>query len=180
MDEYDYLQLTDNTNRMAEFTDGRIEVLPPPTAEHQFIVLFLINLLKAFIDPRKLGWAVMSPFRVKIAEGKFRQSDVVFLLRGNSAIRDNRFWTGADLVIEVVSNDNPKRDLVTKRQDYAEAGVGEYWIVDPRTKTITVLQLKKGRYVTHSEAKAKGQVRSALLVGFIADVAEVFVAGRNE
>jgi Uma2 family endonuclease len=88
----------------------------------------------------------------------------------------NEFWDGADLVMEVVSEDDPDRDLQTKRDEYAEAGIPEYWIVDPRTKTVTVLKLDRGQYVTHSEARDVGMVRSSLLDGFTADVAAIFAA----
>ena len=63
-------------------------------------------------------------------------------------IRDS-YWTGADLVIEVVSPDDPQRDLVTKRREYAQAGIPEYWIVDPQSATITVLRLEDASYVEH-------------------------------
>jgi Uma2 family endonuclease len=81
--------------------------------------------------------------------------------------------------MEVVSKDDPDRDKVDKRKQYARAGISEYWIVDPHDKSIIVLRLKKDRYVTHSRAIASGVVRSALLDGFIADAAAVFAAGKR-
>jgi len=179
LSESEYLLLTDHTRRMAEFSNGRIEVLPMPTLEHQEIVLFLVNLLRMFIAPKKLGRAIMSPYRVRLADGEFREPDVVFVLEKNVSRMANRFGEVADLVMEVVSEDDPKRDLVDKRVEYAAAGIPEYWIVDPRSRTITVLRLENGQYVTHGEATATGQVRSALLEGFTADAAAVFAAGQN-
>ena len=176
--ESEYLDLTDHTRSLVEYSDGRIEVLPMPTLEHQEIVLFLVNMLRAFIAPRKLGRAIMSPYRVRIAKGKFREPDVVFVGAENISLMKDRFGEIADLVMEVVSDDDRKRDLVDKRIDYAAAGIPEYWIVDPRTKTITVLRLNDGQYVTHCEAVKTGEVRSALLEGFTADAAAVFVAGK--
>jgi Uma2 family endonuclease len=178
LSESDYLLVTDHTNRMAEFTDGRIEVLPMPTPEHQEIVLFLVILLREFVKPKNLGRVLMAPLRVHIAEDRFREPDVVFVHKSNSWRLGDRYWDGADLVMEVVSPDEPKRDLVDKRTDYAQAGISEYWIVDPRTKTMTVLRLENGSYVTHSEAVGAGDVRSALLEGFNADAAAVFAAGQ--
>ena len=52
-------------------------------------------------------------------------------------------------MVEVVSPDDPGRDLVEKRADYAEAGIAEYWIADPRDQTIRVLTLQDGAYVEH-------------------------------
>lgn len=179
LSEGDYLQVTEHSNRMVEYTDGRIEVLAMPTLEHQEIVLFLINLLRTFIAPAKLGRAVMAPYRVRIAEGRFREPDVVFVRQANLSILGSRYAEGADLVMEVVSEDEPNRDLIQKRNDYVAAGIAEYWIVDPRTQTITVLRLENGRYVTHSEAVGSGEVRSALLNGLTADVAAVFAAGQR-
>ncbi|HUB25412.1 MAG TPA: Uma2 family endonuclease, partial [Tepidisphaeraceae bacterium] len=134
--------------------------------------------LRAFIKPQKLGLAIMAPYRIKITDQRYREPDIAFTLQTNISRMANRFGSGADLVMEVVSEDNPDRDLVVKRQDYAEAGISEYWIVDPRSSSITAVRLENGQYVIHSEAKETGTVRSALLNDFEVDVAAVFAAGR--
>ena len=56
-----------------------------------------------------------------------------------------QFSLGADLVIEVVSDQGRPRDLEIKRQEYAQAGIPEYWIVDPQLEQITVLALEGSR-----------------------------------
>ncbi|MGD0389498.1 MAG: Uma2 family endonuclease [Tepidisphaeraceae bacterium] len=155
LSESDYLLLTRRSNRLAEFADGHIEVLPIPTRAHQRIVRYLIGLLMALAGNR----------------GE--------VLLEHADRNGNEFWDGADLVMEVVSEDDPDRDLQTKRDEYAEAGIPEYWIVDPRTKTVTVLKLDRGQYVTHSEARDVGTVRSSLLDGFTADAAAIFAAAGN-
>jgi hypothetical protein len=58
----------------------------------------------------------------------------------------DRFWDGADLALEAVSEDKPERDLVDKQGDYAEARVPKYRIVNPRTETSTVLRLSGDVY----------------------------------
>ena len=143
----DYLLVTEHTRQLVEFTDGRIEVLATPTLEHQEIVLFLVNLLRAFVQPAKLGRAVMAPYRVRIADDRFREPDVAFVLESNRSRMGSRFGESADLVMEVVSEDDPARDLTDKHVDYAAAGIAEYWIVDPRSASITVLRLENGAYV---------------------------------
>ena len=79
-------------------------------------------------------------------------------------------------MVEVVSPDDPDRDLVEKRADYAEARIPEYWIVDPRDETITVLALEGGAYVEHGVFAAGDSAGSRLLQGFAADVTTVFDA----
>ena len=80
LSEGDYLEVTRMSRRMAEFTDGYIEVLPMPTFQHQKLVLFLTNLLLSFVNPRSLGTAIMSPLRVRCGHNIFREPDVVFML----------------------------------------------------------------------------------------------------
>lgn len=144
--EEDYLSL--NTNHLVEFSHGRIEVLPMPSDRHQSIVFFLSTLLGAFA--RKIGGKVLfAPLRLRLWPNKIREPDLLFLASATDPRRQNAYWTGADLVIEVVSPDDPQRDLVTKRSEYAQAGIPEYWIVDPQAETITVLRLDGAAYVEH-------------------------------
>ena len=76
----------------------------------------------------------------------------------------------------MVSPDDPDRDLVEKRADYAEAGIPEYWIVDPRDETITVLALEGGTYRDLGVFGSGDTARSRVLDGFAADVRSVFDA----
>lgn len=83
---------------------------------------------------------------------------------------------GADLVIEIVSPDRPERDLVDKRRDYAEARIPEYWIVDPRTETLTVLALGGEAYVEHGAFPRGARAASATFDGLTVEVGAVFDA----
>jgi Uma2 family endonuclease len=76
----------------------------------------------------------------------------------------------------VVSADKPERDLVEKRGDYAEAGIPEYWIVNPETETITVLRLEDTAYAEHGVFGRGAEAASALVPGFIVSVDAVFDA----
>ncbi len=149
-----YLSLTDHTSRLVELTDGYLEPLPMPTDLHQSIAEFFFLALTAFIAP--LGGKVhLAALRLKIRSGKFREPDVLLVKSAKDPRRRNRFWIGADLTLEVVSPEKPERDLVDKRQDYAEANVPEYWIIHPLDETITVLPWRTaGIWNTASSAAA--------------------------
>lgn len=111
-----------------------------------------------------------------IDKGVGPKRNLLLLRSASDRRRQNRFWTGAELVVEVVSPDKPERDLVSKRQDYAAAGVAEYWIVNPSNETILVLVLNKKRY-RRLGSFARGSVaRSSLLQGFEIGVDQVFDA----
>src|SRR3990170_4537478 len=132
-----YLDLTDGTNRRIEFTDGRLEFLPMPTEIHESLVRFLFLALYQFVETRKLGEVYFNGIRVRIRPRKIRLPDVLFLHKDHFHVRHNRVWDGADLAIEVVSDDpkDRERDYEQKLADYAEAKVNEYWIVDPERRT---------------------------------------------
>lgn len=130
--EEEFLQLTDHANRRIEFTDGCLEFLEMPTEIHEAPLQFLFFALHRFVNDRKLGKVYWNGIRLRIRPGKIRLPDVIFLHADHFHARHNRVWDGADLVMEVVSDDpkDRKRDYEKKLSDYAEAKVAEYWIID--------------------------------------------------
>ena len=170
-----YLWLTDHSNRLIEFTDGCIEELPMPTFTHQSVLAFLYDLFRAYLKPRG-GVVLFAALRLRVRPGKFREPDLLLLRDRTDRRCQDRYWEGADLVVEVVSPDNPDRDLVEKRADYAEAGIPEYWIADPRDETIRVLSLQGAAYVEHGPYRRGDPATSALLADFAAEVSAVFDA----
>lgn len=170
-----YLTLTNQTNHLIEFTDGVIEVLPMPTKKHQAISLFLLLGLLAFVRPR--GGAVFyAPLRLEVRPGKFREPDLLLVVDKDDPRAQDEFWLGADLVLEIVSPDKPKRDTEEKRLDYAEASIPEYWIVNPMDETITVLTLMGDVYRPQGVFRRGARAASKLLDGFSVRVDEVFDA----
>ena len=170
----DYCRL--QTNRFVELSAGRIEVPPTPSESHQLIVLFLASALRRFANDRGIGKAVMGPLPVRLSANTIREPDIVFLRSENYRHRHGRYWTSADLIIEVVSEDDPARHYVKKRKDYASAGVSEYWIVDPEEGEIRVLKLVGKKYETHGVFRNGDRATSDLLEGFEVSVSEVFEA----
>lgn len=177
--EADYLAL--DTNRLIELSDGCLEVLPVATVLHQILVAFLFQTLKAHVDPLKIGNVLFAPLPVHLWQGKYREPDVIFYRPARAPNLHGRLQ-GADLVMEVVSGsaDDRKRDLETKRQEYARAGIAEYWIVDPDEERITVLTLDGQAYLEHGVFGPGSQATSVLLPGFAVSVDAVFAAGRGE
>ncbi|WP_205678929.1 Uma2 family endonuclease [Aquisphaera insulae] len=174
--EQEYLVLTDHRTRLVEYTDGMLEALPMPTDKHQSILQFLFLAFLGVAMP--LGGKVQfAPLRLRVRPGKYREPDLLLLLSEADPRRQDRFWLGADLALEVVSPEKPERDLVDKRHDYAEGGVPEYWIVNPMDETITVLSLRGDSYHESGVYRRGESAASILLAGFAVDVAATFDAG---
>ncbi len=172
--EEDYFALPNNG--LVEFSSGTIEVLPMPSELHQLMVAFLYRALAQFVREHQLGTVLFAPLRIQLWPGKYREPDVVFMFKHHAHRRSAQYWFGADLVMEVVSPDDPHRDRVTKHREYAEAGIPEYWLVDPTSQTLTiwVQQQAKMPYQCAGEYQRGDQAASQLLSGFTLDVAALF------
>ena len=170
-----YLAISEATNHLIEFTDGRIEVLPMPTKRHQAILGHLYVALLSIMHT--IGGAVyFSPLRLQVRDGKFREPDLLLVRDASDPRARNAYWLGADLVMEIVSPGNPARDIQVKRADYAEAAIPEYWIVNPLDETITVLVLDGDQYSEHGVFARGDYADSATLENFGIEVSEVFDA----
>jgi Uma2 family endonuclease len=175
--EEQYLRLTDHSRRLVEFTNGFIEILVPPTDKHQSVSGRLLLALHP-IAQRVGGVVLQAPLRLRLGERKFREPDLLLLLDAIDPRRENRYWLGADLVIEVASPADPERDIVVKRADYEAAQIPEYWLVNPEDETVTVLRLDAGRYVEHGVYRRGGAVASMLLGDTKLSVDHLFSTGR--
>jgi Uma2 family endonuclease len=170
----EYLEL--EADGRVEYNRGRLEFLPMPTEWHQEIAGFFYRTLYEFVRVRKLGKVYFAGLRVRTQRRKFREPDVSFLRTEKFAQRKGRYWEAADLVVEVVSDDDPARDLVKKKSEYASAGIAEYWIADPRDRTLTILTLDDGatEYREAGRYAASEMARSVLLDGLTIDVTAAF------
>jgi Uma2 family endonuclease len=173
--ETEYLVLTEHSTRLVEYTDGFLEALPMPTDKHQSVLQFLFLAFFQHVGTRG-GKVHFAPLRLQVRPGKFREPDLLLLLSAADPRRQDRFWLGADLALEVVSEDKPERDLLDKRVDYAEGRIPEYWIVNPQTETVTVLCLKGDSYEEAGTYRRGESAASVLLQGFGVAVAAIFDA----
>jgi len=174
--ERQYLAL--DTNRLVEFDDGIIEVLPLPKKWHQKIIRFLCTLIENLVVARVGGAVLPAGYKLRIPGRKFREPDVIYLTPQQDKASNDDFTDKAELVIEIVSPDDPDRDYVVKREEYALAQVPEYWVVDWTEKQVLVLRLENGTYVEHGRFGPGQQVRSHLFPALTVDVDEIMTLGR--
>jgi len=165
-----------------ELARGVVEVVEVPGDAHAQIVDNLHEALSA--DRRRHPGRILrighgSDVRLTIPEvGSDRHPDLAVTFA--DAPRDPRGRRLPGLVIEVVSPgaEARERDFVAKRADYLAAGVGEYWIVDPESRTVHVLIHTEGPGVgpEWGERVCRGDdvIPSALLTGFAGIAAELW------
>lgn len=124
---------------IAEWVDGEMITYMPPLLKHQEISWFLFNLLSTFVTALKLGKAGAAPFEVKLwPDGPAREPDLFFVSNANlERLGEKRFDGAPDLVVEIVSAGSVREDKVRKFDEYEQAGVAEYWLIDPRPRQET-------------------------------------------
>ena len=169
--ETEYLEL--DSNHLVEFTDGLVEALPMPTSLHQRILLWLFRQLSEFVEAGELGEVLFAALPVRVAPHTYREPDILFLASEHADWDQHQFVSGADLVVEIVSPGNKKRDLVQKRAEYARAKIPEYWIVNPQDGTVRVLNLKSRSY-EERKFVAGQTATSRVLNGFQVSVTDLF------
>lgn len=161
----DYAQLPDG-HRRYEVIRGRLHVTPAPSTTHQLVSFELAFALYGHVKANKLGRVLEAPVDLILPDRATPvQPDVHFIARERLDILQEKFIEGApDLIIEVLSPGNAHHDRQTKYDLYAEAGVREYWIVDPDDCLVDVYTLHDdGIYVPFGHFERGGAIRSSLL-----------------
>jgi Uma2 family endonuclease len=162
-----------DTNRLIELSDGCLKFLPMPTISHQVLLGYLDGLLNQYVREHNPGGIVLfAPVWVRLWAGKIREPDLVYM-RSDHRSRMSKHFEGADLAMEVVSPDNPKHDRDTKRIEYAQAGIPEYWLVDPLDRHIIVYVLEDKNYRRAGLYAAGSIAVSVTVMGFAVIVDDV-------
>lgn len=154
------------SNLPTELWEGELVMSPTPAPSHQRIVINLVLALNEHVRARKAGTVFVSPLDVVLTQHRVVQPDVFYVSHENKGIIQDRIRGVPDLTVEVISPGSWKRDRVEKKALYEQAGVAEYWIVDPDSETIEVFALVKGGYELHSRAQHAEVAKSKLLSGF--------------
>ena len=174
----DYASLPDDGKRY-EVIRGELYMSAAPRPLHQRVITRLSFFLEGFLENSTLGTAFVAPIDVILPQklGDPVQPDIVVVRRESLHIIDELNIRGApDLLVEVLSPSNPAHDRSLKYDLYAEAGVLEYWIVDPRQRTVVIHLLRDGAYELAGQWGVGEVARSELLDGFAVSVDEIIPA----
>ena len=164
MTEEDFVAWCDE-DVTAEFKDGEVIVFSPVSVRHSDIVRFVSVLLGLYVEERGLGVVLGPEIQVRLRPGLRRVPDVMFISKDRADIvRESHIEGAPDLVVEVVSPDSLERDWRDKYYEYQEAGVKEYWVVDPSAKVMAVYWLEQGHY--ERIKPEEGIYRSKAVPGF--------------
>lgn len=131
----------------AEWVDGEVDPMTAPGTRHQDLLVFLVTLLRMFAEEQEAGRVLAAPYLVKLPRSG-RLPDILFVAKENEHRLGKLFLQGApDLAVEIVSPESRSRDRRDKHREYAEAGVREFWLIDPEGRRAEFFHLnEQGAY----------------------------------
>jgi len=150
---------------LAEWEDGEVVMYSPASDRHQDLADFLTAIMRIYVESRELGWVRSAPFQMKLDRGV--EPDLLFVAQDHlDRLRETYLDGPADLVVEIVSPESRERDRGTKFYEYEQAGIPEYWLIDPQREQAEFYQLDaQGRYHLNLP-DAEGIYRSRVVPGF--------------
>jgi len=160
-----------------EVVEGRAILVPPPEIPHQVISYKLQELFHTKLKSLKGGFvvaavAVFIPHKPSpYGEIQSRTPDLIV-----SHDRPRHYFEAGEppeLVIEILSTPRGNVERTEKLDDYAVAGIGEYWIVDPFQRAVEVYRLVNGAY-GDPEIVSRGALRPGAFPGLEIDVEQIW------
>lgn len=174
----DYAQLP--TELRCEIYDGNLTMSPSPVPAHQRVIFAVAKFLETWVAKSALGEVFISPIDVALSTKRVVIPDICFVSSARSSLVTQRGIEGApDLVVEVLSPSSMRHDRTVKFRYYEEAGVAEYWLVDPGTKSVEIYSLQRegefaGRYDLLYDGERPDHRWSAVLEGLSLEQPELF------
>ena len=171
------------TKQKCEVVDGVLIMAPSPTDSHQLVAGEIFLQLAPFVKERDLGVVLQAPRDVLITREplRVRQPDLLFLSAARAGVRrpsdlvgSSRIDAPIDLVVEVLSPSNTRRDIEERLADYESIGVPEAWIASFADRNIRVLRLTPDGWIEAANYSMGDVLRSDVLPGFDLAVDDVF------
>ena len=164
-----------------ELIKGKVFPMSGPARMHQRVSVRISYFLYQFLIGRPCE-VYTAPFDVRFFKESKADEDIYTVLQPDLCVicdsqkLDDRGCIGApDLVIEILSPGNNKKELLNKYTIYEEFGVKEYWIVSPEEKTLLKYTLNgQGKYQASKLFTLSEKVYSEVLKGFVVDLDGVF------
>jgi Uma2 family endonuclease len=131
-----------------ELIDGIPYMMTAPKWEHQSISAALTKQFGIFLEGHSC-MVFAAPFDVRLnadTEDNTVVQPGLVILCDRTRLSGSGCTGAPDMVVEIVSPSSARHDRLIKFQQYLKAGITEYWIIDPESKTVSVFILENGKY----------------------------------
>ncbi len=166
---------------MVELIKGKVfKMAAAPKRKHQEVSAKVFTRIFNFLEEKPCK-AYPAPFDVRLPVHSKKDEDIFTVVQpdicvvcGRSKLDDAGCIGAPDLIVEILSPGNNRKELQNKYEVYEESGVKEYWIIHPDEQTLLVYTLADGKYVPSKLFTAGDRVSSKCIVGFHLELEEVF------
>jgi len=173
--------LTWQMDEMVELIKGKIfKQAAAPRRIHQEVSGRVFNKLYNYLEKQSCK-VYAAPFDVRLPVKSKKNEDINTVVQPDICVicdpekLDELGCVGApDLIVEILSPGNNKKELQNKYEVYEESGVKEYWVIHPNECTLVVYTLINGKYVSSKLFTHGERVSSQAVAGFVLDLEEVF------
>ena len=171
------------TKQRYEIVDGVMRMPPGPSGEHQWVAQEVFGRGQDFVRDKGIGVFMIAPFDLMIQREplRVRQPDIMFLNRDRTGIHGiaqlrgvNFLEVPPDIVVEVLSPSNTRRETEAKLRDYRQTDVYQCWIFSPEAETAEVIELRGDEPRTLAVFSVEDTLTSDLLPGFELNLRDVF------
>lgn len=172
----DYLKIPEEPGYRYEILEGWLVKEPSPSIQHQRVSRELQYLLKTFFDQfDPEGEIFDAPLDVTLTNKNVVQPDLLFISGARREImRRERIDGPCDLVVEIMSPSNRRKDRLRKMEIYRKAGIPHYWLVDPEDELLEAFMLKEENYSLVFSGGPGDQFKHPAFPGLELDLHKVF------
>lgn len=144
----DYLRIPDEPGYRFEILEGLLVKEPSPSLQHQRVSSALYRQLANFFEEfDSEGELFYAPLDLTLTDKNVVQPDILFVSGSRKGIMRKEHIDGAcDLVVEIMSPFNRRKDRLQKMEIYRKAAIPHYWLVDPEENMVEAFMLKEENY----------------------------------
>jgi len=185
LDAEDWVRLGLPEGRCEYVDEWELNELPSESEPNDFLARYLLFVLASSgVVPLRL--IAIHTCEIEVSgKPRTRFPDLVILQEEHLELTKRRLFIRLAmpvprLVAEVVSpgDDNHQRDYEAKRNQYQQRGIPEYWLLNPETQTIEVLELKDGQYGEFGKFQGSTLIQSPQFKALPFTAEQIFAAGR--
>lgn len=177
----EFMEIYENSDLRMEYINGEIVLLSSPSTYHQDVSGNLHMMFRNYLKGKKCK-VFYSPFDVHFFKKDFKDPDVMqpdLLIAcdlEDTVTEKGRYMGTPTLVVEILSSSTRSKDMVDKLNTYMLSGVKEFWVIDPREKTVLVYGFKDYKIDSFVTYKKDEVVSSYWFEGLEAPLDEVFTS----
>lgn len=172
----DFLRIPEEPGFRFEILEGILVKEPSPSVHHQRVCSALYRRLANYFDDfDPQGELFFAPLDVTLTESNVLQPDILFVSgERRHILREERIDGPCDLVVEIMSPANRRKDRLQKMEIYRKACILHYWLADPEENTLEAFMLKDGSYTLAAAGGPGDQFTHPCFPGLELELNEIF------